>query len=512
MSNFQYANNPATVLSGSVTAGATSISVASAADFPTHGKFTIIVDSEIMLVTGVAGTTWTVERGAEGTSAASHNNNAAVTGILTVLSFLNASQFDVRAYGAKGDGATDDTTAIQNAIDAAEIDGGVVFFPAGTFRTTAALVIDSDNVWLRGVAPGASIIDNQGTGNAITVLNDGVIVKNIKFSDLTVQGNSSSAVGIYLAGVHGAELHDVDIQGHGTWGVWLNRVSSVETNEVTFIACNIHDNYATNATLGDGGAVKIGDSGQQCEHIWFYGCKLESNFGSKRSNAIGISISSNINVVGVFGGTISTFGRGVHIFAGGAGSETTAVTIRGVYFEDNDTHIFASASSGGTAKNIVIGDNSFSAASSEAIQLANVDGVKIDGNDVRNSAGNFLTMNSSPLNVMLGLNSQLSNFTGTFINLTAATPDYWYVNRKIQGKRVAGSALAAGATTDITVTWDVPFPDTNYTVSALALLASLAVPPSIHVHDITTTSCIIRIKNNDSVSRTPTIHATAIHD
>lgn len=80
---YQYANNPQTALSGSITAGATSINVASSAAFPTTGTFHIIIDSELMRVTGVSGTTWTVVRGAESTSAASHNNNATVTGVLT---------------------------------------------------------------------------------------------------------------------------------------------------------------------------------------------------------------------------------------------------------------------------------------------------------------------------------------------------------------------------------------------------------------------------------------------
>lgn len=45
-----------------------------------------------------------------------------------------AHPFDVRAFGAKGDGLNDDTLAVQNAIDAAYRNrGSQVFFPSGTF-------------------------------------------------------------------------------------------------------------------------------------------------------------------------------------------------------------------------------------------------------------------------------------------------------------------------------------------------------------------------------------------
>ena len=48
--------------------------------------------------------------------------------------------FDVTDYGATGDGTTDDTDAVQDAIDAAyAAGGGVVFFPAGVYVIGGAL-------------------------------------------------------------------------------------------------------------------------------------------------------------------------------------------------------------------------------------------------------------------------------------------------------------------------------------------------------------------------------------
>lgn len=48
--------------------------------------------------------------------------------------------FNVMDYGATGDGSTDDTVAIQDAIDAAEAAmGGVVYFPAGVYVVNGAL-------------------------------------------------------------------------------------------------------------------------------------------------------------------------------------------------------------------------------------------------------------------------------------------------------------------------------------------------------------------------------------
>jgi hypothetical protein len=63
--------------------GTTTIKVASASGFPTSGNYTIKVDNEDMIVTGGQGTTtWTVQRGREGTSAATHLGGASITRVL----------------------------------------------------------------------------------------------------------------------------------------------------------------------------------------------------------------------------------------------------------------------------------------------------------------------------------------------------------------------------------------------------------------------------------------------
>ena len=77
----QFANNAETTLSAAIeTTDGTSISVTAYALFPAAAQFRVRIDDELLLVTDGAGTTtWTVERGAESTTAATHASGATVT-------------------------------------------------------------------------------------------------------------------------------------------------------------------------------------------------------------------------------------------------------------------------------------------------------------------------------------------------------------------------------------------------------------------------------------------------
>lgn len=79
----RFTNNASSLLNGAINDVVTSLVVDDATTFPNSGDFRIVIDSEIMIVTGVSGTTFTVTRGAEGTTAAAHSDNAPITHILT---------------------------------------------------------------------------------------------------------------------------------------------------------------------------------------------------------------------------------------------------------------------------------------------------------------------------------------------------------------------------------------------------------------------------------------------
>lgn len=107
----QFANNASTTLNGSITSSATSLVVTSAADMPPVPQFRLRIDDEFILVTALAGTTFTVTRGVEGSVAASHANGAAVDHVVTAdairqlkadaQGWITALDYDFTAQGAQ---------------------------------------------------------------------------------------------------------------------------------------------------------------------------------------------------------------------------------------------------------------------------------------------------------------------------------------------------------------------------------------------------------------------------
>jgi hypothetical protein len=92
-----FANEYATTLNGAINNSVTSLVVTTATSAPA-ADFRIKIDDELMLVTAKAGTTYTVTRGVEGTTAASHADLAPVTHVLTAESITRIRRPTGRAY------------------------------------------------------------------------------------------------------------------------------------------------------------------------------------------------------------------------------------------------------------------------------------------------------------------------------------------------------------------------------------------------------------------------------
>jgi hypothetical protein len=97
------------------------------------------------------------------TSFGSTDFNVLLAGVSTTMqaalgALWRARVFDVKVYGALGDGATNDLAAINAAASAANTaGGGIVFFPPGTYQISAALTM-------------FSTIEYVGAGAALSVV------------------------------------------------------------------------------------------------------------------------------------------------------------------------------------------------------------------------------------------------------------------------------------------------------------------------------------------------------
>lgn len=135
---------------------------------------------------------------------------------------LSKNWVSVSSYGAKGDGAADDTTAIQNAINALP-NGGTVRIPTGTYKTTAALVFNNQDV--RFIGDGINtIIQNNGTDHALTI-NAKVDIENIM-----IKGNTGSKSGIFISSIGGCRIWRVSIYSNARYGVEFTATSHVVTS------------------------------------------------------------------------------------------------------------------------------------------------------------------------------------------------------------------------------------------------------------------------------------------
>lgn len=129
---------------------------------------------------------------------------------LPVLAWeVRSDWMDVKALGAKGDGVTDDTAAIQEIFDRTpETDTNyedtlrqrVIYFPAGRYRITKTLELKkSHGMWLVGCGRNTALVwDGQARGTLLW--NNGATYA--RYEGITFDGQGQAAVGVEHKSMH----------------------------------------------------------------------------------------------------------------------------------------------------------------------------------------------------------------------------------------------------------------------------------------------------------------------
>ena len=282
------------------------------------------------------------------------NTNA----VWTVDNLRPLSETSVESFGAVGDGVTDDTTAIQNALNSLSTDGGELFFPAGRYYITSALSVPS-NVYLRGAGVGATTMyhpssqcfrnSNWGTGS-----NSYITVENFTFdAGATFDG------GVSMDGCSDLRCNNLTFINVKPTGVTVGI-------GVASTAVDINDIFISNCRFDvpDYGIVldSIPSGGNSIRSAVITNCTFDIVWGSAVSLADDVKdVAITNNVFNLNASNVDQEGIGVKIWNAtvlGAGGEEIAVT--GNVFRGQNTRLdLTGVSIANYSRNITVTGNVF---------------------------------------------------------------------------------------------------------------------------------------------------------
>lgn len=173
-----------------------------------------------------------------------------------------ASVFNVKSYGALGDGANDDTAEVQAAIDAAEAaGGGVVYFPKGTYLMSAQLT-STEAIALLGDGQQLSIlkwnasggITHTGGSTATPTGRKIFYAKGLSF--IADFAGAGTAIDLNYTVVSGSvsklvSIVDCEFNKSNTAGTYWNRSIDMENaRDTEIIQCNFRGNQTSRVMEG----------------------------------------------------------------------------------------------------------------------------------------------------------------------------------------------------------------------------------------------------------------------
>lgn len=212
---------------------------------------------------------------------------------------LNAAAINVKdsAYGATGDGTTDDTAAIQAALDAASAaGGGRVMLPPGTYLVSSMLTVPH-KVQLRGHAgwDGVKILADSSfdfsTNTAVISIGEpDVLAFGSVVSDLMVDcATVANSIGIYIAsGNEASGCERVHVTKCMKYGIQVDASNSAVPQN--YFLRDVSVGISATATSSDVRGILI--SGGSADHRGLDGVTIDvSPSGALGTGSVGVSLN-----------------------------------------------------------------------------------------------------------------------------------------------------------------------------------------------------------------------------
>jgi len=240
------------------------------------------------------------------------------------------SWLDVKNYGAKGDGTTDDTTAIQAALTAANVGtAATVYIPQGNYIISNTLTVGNftmvigDGVGYPSKGTQISMSDATGNKTMFSVTNGSVPVQDVVFKDMTLYSGNAVAIGtgngIFMQSTGGGNtlnqviIEHIKVVNFGGSGIKL--YSPIFSKLDTVYA------LSNGATTSNHGIEVISASSASWTSVNFLNCYANTNagYGYKLDTATYVTMSACAADHNVVGGYFINNCQGIALV--GCGSE-----------------------------------------------------------------------------------------------------------------------------------------------------------------------------------------------
>lgn len=229
---------------------------------------------------------------------------------------LESPYMNVKWFGAKGDGTTEDMAFIQKALDMAFArGGGTVFFPKGTYivSPSGSLRINLRNdVHLLGEGTGSviKVKDNAGDyGMIFGSNNSGVPLKNVRISNMRVdqnpQGNQTCNIDSsrtdsyywqFVVGLYNYESIVIDnVTFDPTCGINTITLNNINAKNATITNCRFNFVMANGDGTYDNSAIYLNGRSHTVSNCLFYAAPGQKARGAIETHAGTSVISNNVS-------------------------------------------------------------------------------------------------------------------------------------------------------------------------------------------------------------------------